>query len=49
VPDITTAIQRLGDSRCRLVSGPTPAVLFDGRHVSFLLSPTGLIELLEMA
>jgi methylmalonyl-CoA/ethylmalonyl-CoA epimerase len=47
VPSIDEGIERLADSGCRLVSGPLPAVLFDGRSVAFMLGPTGLVELLQ--
>ena len=47
VDDLETTIGGLEPSGCRLVSPPTPAVLFGGRPVAFLLSPTGLVELLE--
>jgi methylmalonyl-CoA/ethylmalonyl-CoA epimerase len=43
---IEDAIAHFEARRCRLVSGPVPAVLFDGRPVAFLLSPIGLVEVL---
>ena len=46
VKDISASISSLQSGGCRLVSGPLPAVLFDGRPVAFLLSPLGLMELL---
>jgi methylmalonyl-CoA/ethylmalonyl-CoA epimerase len=46
VADLDAAIADLTSQRCRVVSGPTPAPLFDGRQVAFLFSPIGLIELL---
>jgi len=47
VSSIGDATEQLIQQGSRLVSGPTPAVLFEGRRVAFLLSPLGLIELLE--
>jgi methylmalonyl-CoA/ethylmalonyl-CoA epimerase len=49
VADIECTIAELGEHRCRVVSGPVPAILFGGRRVAFLYGPTGLIELLEPA
>ena len=46
VADLDAAIADLTSQRCRVVSGPTAAPLFDGRQVAFLFSPLGLIELL---
>jgi hypothetical protein len=47
--DLDRVISRLVGDGCVLVSGPSPAVLFDGNRVAFLLGPLGLIELLEEA
>ena len=47
VDDIDASVDRLTRDRCRLVSGPTEAILFDQRKVAFLYSPMGLIELLS--
>jgi len=47
--DLDRAILRLESDDCLLVSGPSPAVLFEGRRVAFLFGPLGLFELLEGA
>lgn len=49
VEDVTATLAQLGEVGCIRVSGPTPAVLFDGRLVAFLVGPMGLFELLEAA
>jgi methylmalonyl-CoA/ethylmalonyl-CoA epimerase len=46
VDEITDAIAHFEAHGSRLISGPVPAVLFDGRPVAFLLSPIGLVEVL---
>jgi len=48
VVEIASAIVDLEATGCRTVSPPTPAVLFGGRHVAFVLGPMGLVELLEV-
>lgn len=47
VDDMETALARLCDGGCLIVSSPKPAILFDFRRVAFLRSPIGLIEILE--
>lgn len=43
-------IERFRQQRCLLVSGPTPAVAFQGRRIAFLLTPQAdLIEFVETA
>jgi len=45
VKDINEAIKTF--SGAILVSPPTPAILFDNRLVAFLITPLGLVELLN--
>lgn len=47
VKNLDDALKNLKNLNCLTVIPPTPAVLFDGRKVAFVLSPLGLIELLE--
>lgn len=47
VDSVARAIKVLSHEGCRVVSPATPAVLFAGRNVAFLLGAMGLIELLE--
>ena len=48
VPDIEQAISRLREQKCLLVSGPTPAVAYDGRPIAWLYTPNRqLTELVE--
>lgn len=47
VKSVTRSIDMLSNRGCRQVSPATPAVLFEGRKVAFLLGPMGLLELLE--
>ncbi len=47
VDDLDKAVSELLTRRCRLVSAPAEAPLFDGRRVAFLHSRLGLFELLE--
>ena len=48
VPDIEQAISHLRQQRCLLVSGPTPAVAYDGRPIAWLYTPNRqLTELVE--
>jgi len=43
VPDIRNAIASLRAAGARVVVEPVPAVAFDGREISFLLLPNGLL------
>lgn len=45
VDDIYKAIESFDKSI--VISKPTPAILFDGRLVAFLITPIGLVELLQ--
>lgn len=47
VDSIDRSIELLSQQGCRLVSPVTPALLFSGRNVAFLVGPMGLMELLE--
>lgn len=48
VPDIEQAINHLREQKCLLVSGPTPAVAYDGRPIAWLYTPNRqLTELVE--
>lgn len=48
VPDIEKAISELRGQRCLLVSGPTPAVAYEGRPIAWLYTPgRQLTELVE--
>jgi methylmalonyl-CoA/ethylmalonyl-CoA epimerase len=48
VPDINAAIAHLRSQKCILISGPTPAVAYDGRPIAWLYTPTKqLTELVE--
>ena len=47
VDDLQAAVDALCEQGSMIVVPPTPAVLFADRPVSFLLSPLGLVELLE--
>ncbi len=48
VPDLEEAIKHLRASGCLLVSGPTPAVAYDGRPIAWLYTPNRqLTELVE--
>ncbi len=47
VDDLEQGLALLKQSGCLLVVGPVEAVLFDHRRVAFLMSPMGLVELLE--
>lgn len=48
VPDIGAAIDHLKQSRCLLISGPTPAVAYDNRPIAWLYTPNRqLTELVE--
>lgn len=48
VPDIEAAINHLRQQKCLLVSGPTPAVAYDGRPIAWLYTPNRqLTELVE--
>jgi methylmalonyl-CoA/ethylmalonyl-CoA epimerase len=48
VDSIAEAVDELAGAGWRVVAPPTPAVLFDGAPVAFLLSPMGLVELVEL-
>ena len=48
-PDIDSAILELRDLGCIPVFGPIEAVLFGDSRVVFLMTPMGMIELLEEA
>ncbi len=48
VPDIVAAIAHLRQEKCLLVSGPTPAIAYDGRPIAWLYTPSRqLTELVE--
>jgi methylmalonyl-CoA/ethylmalonyl-CoA epimerase len=48
VPNIAEAIAHLRAQKCVLISGPTPAVAYDGRPIAWLYTPTRqLTELVE--
>lgn len=47
VADLNAAVQNLLTQGCIKALGPIKATLFDDREVAFLMSPLGLIELLE--
>jgi len=47
VGDLQAAIASFQKSGCVVAVKPIPAVLFEDRRVAFLMSPMGLIELLE--
>jgi methylmalonyl-CoA/ethylmalonyl-CoA epimerase len=47
VPCLDSAIEKLRKEKCKVISKPVPAVLFDYRKVCFLMTPMGLIELLD--
>jgi methylmalonyl-CoA/ethylmalonyl-CoA epimerase len=48
VPEINAAIAHLRAQKCILISGPTPAVAYDGRPIAWLYTPTKqLTELVE--
>ncbi len=47
VEDLDAGIRWLRKSGCMPVLGPIEAVLFGNRRVAFLMSPMGLVELLE--
>ena len=48
VPDVAGAIDQLRQSGCLLISGPTPAVAYDGRPIAWLYTPNRqLTELVE--
>lgn len=47
VADIDEEIGRLEQKHSIVVSGPSPAVLFNGKKVAFLYTTIGLIELVE--
>lgn len=48
VPDIAEAIAHLRSQKCILISGPTPAVAYEGRPIAWLYTPSRqLTELVE--
>ena len=47
VDNITSTIADLTQKGAIVVSPPKPAILFEGRAVAFLMTPMGLIELLQ--
>ncbi|MDY4562835.1 MAG: VOC family protein [Candidatus Cryptobacteroides sp.] len=47
VENIEDAIIHFEENGCIVVSDPKPAILFGGKRVAFLMTPTGLIELVE--
>ena len=48
VSDIESAIDELKAKGSLLVSGPKPAILFDDKLVAFLMTPIGLLELVDI-
>lgn len=47
-PNVSAAIAHLRQQRCLLISGPTPAVAYEGRPIAWLYTPNRqLIELVE--
>lgn len=50
VPDLDASVNSLQSSRAKLVSGPVPAVAFDGRRIAFVMLRTmSLVELIAAA
>jgi methylmalonyl-CoA/ethylmalonyl-CoA epimerase len=47
VLDIEEAVKELEEKGAMVISSPKIAVLFNNKRVSFLFTPTGIIELLE--
>lgn len=48
VPDINTAIDHLTGQGCFLLSGPVPAIAFDGREIAWLMTGAKLlVELVQ--
>ena len=47
VDGLENAISSMGTNGAVVVSPPKPAVLFNGRRVAFIMTPMGLVELLE--
>jgi methylmalonyl-CoA/ethylmalonyl-CoA epimerase len=48
VPNVVEAIAHLRSQKCILISGPTPAVAYDGRPIAWLYTPSRqLTELVE--
>lgn len=48
VGDIEATLVRMCDVGWRVISEPKQAILFDSRRVAFLITPVGLVELLEI-
>lgn len=47
VNNIEETLSFMASNGAVIISKPKPAILFDGKPVAFLLSPVGIIELLE--
>ena len=47
VPDIYKALKNHANAGAIIISEPKPAILFQGKLVSFIHTPFGLIELLQ--
>ena len=47
VDDISKAIEEMSKNGALVISPTKPAILFGNRNVAFLMSPIGLVELLE--
>lgn len=45
--DMQAAIKKLEEAGAFMLSEPKPALLFNNRHVCFLYTPIGIVELLE--
>jgi methylmalonyl-CoA/ethylmalonyl-CoA epimerase len=43
VDDVQAEVDRLVESRCRLLVGPVPAVAFGGRDIAFVMLPNLLL------
>jgi methylmalonyl-CoA/ethylmalonyl-CoA epimerase len=47
IDDMQAAIALFSKTECRLISEPREAVLFNKQRVAFMMTPIGLVELLE--
>lgn len=47
VGNLENAISHFEENGCLVISEPKPAILFGGKRVAFLMTSTGLIELVE--
>ncbi len=47
VNSLANTIKELENAGGKVIVEPTPAILFDNRKVSFLMTPLGIIELLQ--